>query len=129
MDIKRVMGGPCGTDGRPYPWGSVLDPQKANYDLQTGWTQDVGSYPAGASPYRALDMAGNVSEWVADWLGMYSAAAQHNPQGPESGYERVLRGGSWGDNWWGIRTAFRLGDYDSEKDQSKGFRCALSAAP
>ena len=121
--------GARGSDGRKYPWGIGIDPEKANYDLQIGKTSDVGSYPAGASPYGALDMAGNVSEWVADWLGPYSAATQRNPQGPTTGYFRVLRGGSWADNWWGTRSAFRIGDYPSEKDQSKGFRCAMSATP
>jgi hypothetical protein len=57
----------------------------------------VGSYPEGASPYGALDMVGNVWEWVADWYydNYYSYSPLINPMGPESGTERILRGGSW----------------------------------
>ena len=56
-----------GTDGRVYPWGNSFDPTRANYAGALGKTSEVGSYPSGASPYGALNMAGNVWEWVADW--------------------------------------------------------------
>ena len=55
-----------GTDGRSYPWGEGLDPQKANFNTKD--TSQVGSYQTGASPYGVLDMAGNTFEWVADWF-------------------------------------------------------------
>jgi formylglycine-generating enzyme required for sulfatase activity len=56
-----------GDDGRPYPWGSQPpDATRANFNYDVGDTKPVGSYPAGASPYGALDMAGNVWEWVDD---------------------------------------------------------------
>lgn len=92
-----------------------------------GLTAPVGSYPAGASPYGALDMAGNVWEWVADWYDedYYERSPRENPRGPESGEYRVLRGGSWYFNSGNVRSSYRgYGDPDSRNDLS-GFRCAL----
>ena len=55
-------------DTRAYPWGDNFGDycQHANYACAYD-TMQVGSYPDGASPYGAIDMAGNVQEWVADW--------------------------------------------------------------
>ena len=95
-----------GTDGRTYPRGEGIDCTLANYrgkdggsDFCIGDTSEVGSYPDGASPYGALDMAGNVWEWVADWYDedYYSISSRSNPTGPSSGGNigrRALRGGS-----------------------------------
>ena len=101
-----------GTDGRRYPWGDrVPTPQLANYDKIIGDTTSVGSYPSGASPYGALDMAGNVWEWVVDWYAedYYSRSPAENPTGPTSGEFRVLRGGSWDYNELFLRVSSRLG--------------------
>ena len=57
-----------GTESWLYPWGNIPpDIHKANFNALLGDTTKVGAYPAGASPFGVLDMAGNVSEWVADW--------------------------------------------------------------
>src|SRR3990172_13334961 len=57
-----------GTNGRIYPWGNLSPgPEFTNFDQQINDTTVVGNYPKGASPYGALDMAGNAWEWVADW--------------------------------------------------------------
>ncbi len=54
-----------GDDGRRWPWGNQPpDATLANFNMNVGDTTAVGSYPAGASPYGTLDMAGNVYEWV-----------------------------------------------------------------
>jgi len=88
----------------------------------------VGDYPTGASPYGALDMAGNVSEWVKDWYdsGYYSVSPGSNPTGPATGRYRVLRGDSWLISNI-IRVAHRSLNYPTFRSEVIGFRCA--AAP
>ena len=122
-----------GTDARKYPWG-VESPncERANYSPDwsnnvkcVGDTERVGTYPAGASPYGAMDMAGNVWEWVLDWYGPYDEAETNNPEGPASGYNRVMRGGSWINYSRLIRSTYR-GVYDpASKGEDIGFRCVL----
>ncbi len=92
------------SDTLAFPWGNVLSCHYANSIDETtftycvGSTSPVGSYPDGASPYPygALDMAGNVAEWVNDWYRStyYSSSPSSNPTGPSGGELRVLRGGS-----------------------------------
>jgi formylglycine-generating enzyme required for sulfatase activity len=87
----------------------------------------VGSYLAGASPYGVLDMAGNVWEWVNDWFdsGYYSSSSYSNPLCPDSGVYKVLRGGSFLDNWDTSRVAFRRYNHTpGYRDFYNGFRCA-----
>ena len=75
------------SDTRPYPWGTTVPIcDLANCGMNVGDTSAVGSYPLGASPYGALDMAGNVMEWVNDWFSdtYYGSLPPPvlNPQGP-----------------------------------------------
>ena len=84
-----------------------------------GDTSQVGSYPTGASPYGALDMAGNVWEWVNDWYDAdyYGVSPYSNPPGPPSGSYKVLRGGSWDDSWDYVRAAYRgCSYYPTDRD-------------
>ena len=120
-----------GTDERIYPWGEGIDCTRGNYDKCTsGDTTVVGSYPAGASPYGAMDMAGNVSEWVNDWYGegYYSQSPAKNPTGPTSGTDRVNRGGSWSDSEGQVSSVFRLRHIPGSYTTQVGFRCGSSSA-
>jgi formylglycine-generating enzyme required for sulfatase activity len=97
-----------GPQGNRYPWGNAPPTcDLANYGTCIGVPAQVGSRPAGASWCGALDMAGNVWEWVTDWFGPYTDQSQENPTGPASGDVPVLRGGGWHSPHWEIRTAYR----------------------
>ncbi len=90
-----------GPERRRYPWGSDWDETRCcNVGSRGpgGRTFPVGSFPHGASWCGALDMAGNVEEWCADWYdaGYYGRSPGTDPQGPPHGEPRVSRGGSWG---------------------------------
>jgi formylglycine-generating enzyme required for sulfatase activity len=121
-----------GGNGRRYPWGST-DPncQRANYSHCVDGTDQVGVRTAGASPYGALDMAGNVWEWVADWYdeNYYAYAPDWNPQGPDSGTRRVARGGAYWHDSCGVTSANRINNPPHLRDSKWGFRCGVSATP
>ncbi|MBA4383821.1 MAG: hypothetical protein C0410_03730 [Anaerolinea sp.] len=116
-----------GEVGQTYPWtGEEANNNLANYNLKEGDTTKVGSYPDGASPYGALDMAGNVWEWVSDRYGSYPSGSVNSPQGPTTGDGRVLRSGSWCSYEDNFHSADRLRNYPSNTSYSSGFRCAYS---
>ena len=117
-----------GADGRTYPWGENIDSILANYSINVGDTTKVGSYPDGASPYGALDMAGNVWEWVDDWYGSnyYNHSPISNPTGPDSGASKVLRGGFWGNDGLILLSAYRYWGDPTNAGDVIGFRCVLS---
>jgi len=122
-----------GVNGGTFPWGAGANCQRANYWGKEGGcvadTSQVGSLPDGASPYGALDMAGNVFEWVADWYSetYYQNSPLRNPLGPDTGQYHVLRGGSWLNVMSNIRSAYRTEGESTYRFEALGFRCALSA--
>lgn len=121
-----------GTDGRRYPWGEEWDPNLANTaESGHGALRPVGSYPAGASPYGALDLAGNAAEWVADYFDFsyYSRAPDRNPAGPSAVLDHGLRGGSWASPAAHAQTFFRDSSHSTRPNPRAGFRCAQTIEP
>jgi serine/threonine-protein kinase len=147
-----------GTDSRKYPWGDdPVEGDKANfcdgncpkdhannnYDDGYAQTAAVGSFPAGASPYGVLDMAGNVWEWVDTIPFAYPYVADDGREAvdprtascysatecPENtarfgdGPERIWRGGTWANGPWWIRTTVRYHSVPEYFHNSLGFRC------
>lgn len=116
-----------GDQGNKYPWGnSEPDCAHANMAGCGDLALAVGSLEAGASPYGALDMAGNMVELVADWYdeSYYSASPAADPQGPESGTRYSGRGGGFKSDAEYLRASKR--DWYDAPDavKSLGFRCA-----
>jgi serine/threonine-protein kinase len=128
-----------GKDGRVYPWGNDWSPS-----LCCNWQNrgpnahafPIGSFPQGASWCGALDMAGNVWQWCADWYDSkyYAASPAADPPGPDEGEAlpvigqvRVLRGGCWSiDDPTVFRSAHRgYVDNPSARRDGYGFRCVF----
>ena len=116
-----------GVDGRRYPWGDEWNPRYANTaEGGYGGVLPVGSLPSGASPYGALDMAGNAVEWVADHFTFdyYPAAPERNPPGPSIVLDHGLRGGSYASSAGETTTYFRDSSHSVQPNPRVGFRCA-----
>ena len=144
-----------GPEGLIYPWGDTFTEPVANIcdkncslksptlDIDDRYvdTSPVGIFPEGASPYGAMDMAGNVLEWVNDIyvIDYYLWSPIENPPGPEHGdaidstsdgyiwsTDRVIRGGSFANNRLWVRASARWSFGIGESDYDIGFRCAKS---
>lgn len=115
-----------GTDARKYPWGDAAPTCKeVVMHGCSDFTRPVGSRPAGASPVGALNMSGNVSEWVSDWWGSRSYLdVRRNPTGLRDGDVRVVRGGSFYDGDSTLRASYRYGVEPLARLSTLGFRCA-----
>ena len=135
-----------GTDGRMWPWGDTFDAKRLSscgaqcpverwkddrFDDGYAFTAPVGSFPEGASPYGALDMAGNLWEWVADWYSedYYRQSPYENPSGPDSGTVRAMRGGAWYDTDVWATCTVRHQNPATDLYDDLGFRCAMPAQP
>lgn len=120
-----------GTDGRPYPWGAsppTLD--RANFENYAegpyeGALSPVGTHAAGKSPYGIDDLAGNASEWVADWYSeSFTTDDVYNPHGPGEGDKKVIRGGGRYDKAPRLNSAARQYASPDTRGNDIGFRCA-----
>jgi formylglycine-generating enzyme required for sulfatase activity len=126
-------GPPLETPTPPFYFGSSLSSSQANFD---------GNYPygganrgvylqrptkAGSYPDNLLglfDLHGNVLEWCADWYDptYYNRSPRQDPQGPENGERRILRGGSWKAIGRNCRSAFRHNLPPGNRNDGNGFR-------
>ena len=117
----------------PFNTGANLTTSQANYNgnypyngnakgTYLGRTQPVGSYAPNA--WGLFDMHGNVWEWCSDWYDSYNTSAVTNPQGPDSGSYRVLRGGSWYNYAQSCRSAYRSNRSSGYYGNYFGFRLA-----
>ena len=131
-----------GETGPTFPWGDgpVTD-LRANYcdrNCPFSWadrsqddgfdrTSPVGYYQDGASLYGAMDMAGNIWEWVSDWYSSnyYDQSAEKNPLGPSYGDWRVIRGGSWVSQAKYLRSSNRYYSDPDDTSNDHGFRCVI----
>jgi formylglycine-generating enzyme required for sulfatase activity len=118
-----------GVNGRKYPWGNQWDSSKLIWRKNSGGkTHPVDrTYNTHRSPFGAVDMSGNVWNWVQDWYGedYYRSAPARNPKGAASGSMRVVRGGSWYfSNPSYFRAAYRYWDLPVYWNYFLGFRCA-----
>jgi len=152
---KAATWNPITNEQQIYPWGNEFDCKKGNYDdeiiLDASLMPDTspncdgfprsspaGSFPEGASPYGALDMGGNVWEWVNDAfietdpftnsVNYYANSPVFNPPGvdPAISEYRVMRGGSWNFTFGFGRAAYRLWFGLDDSYDGIGFRCAIS---
>ncbi|MGB6469915.1 MAG: formylglycine-generating enzyme family protein [Candidatus Acidiferrales bacterium] len=117
-----------GTDGRLYPWGNNWDPQKlpaTDHGRTMRAPTDVDAFPQGASPFGALDLEGNVSQWTDEFRDEHTRAA-------------IVRGGAYyqphGSIWYFPQT-YRLDEHQKyllmsagrDRAGTIGFRCVVDA--
>ena len=129
-----------GTDGRRWPWGSKMEPDRLNTYYNVGSTSNVNAYLNGASPYGVMDMAGNVNEWTEDDFTPYPGTdapsdlfkgkilqATNNKEVeivPTGGSYKVLRGGSWKGDPFSSSVFHRNFAFANYASDFFGFRCA-----
>ena len=116
-----------GTQGNEYPWGATAPTKaNANFDGAANDTMPVTDYDAGKSPYGALNMAGNVWEWVADSYdaSYYASSPAADPKGPASSVVKVTRGGGFNSVADNLKTYVRISNTETAAFSYLGFRCA-----
>ncbi len=117
-----------GDAGAKFPWGNAAPTcTLVNMAGCNNASTAAGSLPGGASPYGALDMAGNMVEMIADWYDAtyYQQSPATDPTGPASGAQYGGRGGGWKSEAPWQRTSKRDWYDIEDAGASLGFRCAL----
>jgi formylglycine-generating enzyme required for sulfatase activity len=125
---------------RTYPWGNESPRDGTHYRASYGtdeccradagdgylFTAPVASFPLGRSPFGIEDMAGNVWEWVEDWFDpkFYQKSPSANPVNRTLGGRKIIRGGGWGNNPYGLRSTLRHANPREIGLSMVGFRCA-----
>ena len=129
-----------GENASVYPWGDTFDGSLVNFcdtNCPSDWANKsfndgfadvapVGSYPSGKSVYGALDMAGNVLEWVSSLYKPYPYDATDGRENLDSSDTRVLRGGAWYGSDYDVRSAGRYRYFPTDPNSYVGFRCSRS---
>jgi sulfatase modifying factor 1 len=120
-----------------YSWGNIIECGKAMYSNNSLKSRECLDFirskglpvdqPAPVKSYTPnswglYDMHGNVWEWCQDWYGDYILTEKINPLGPDSGSERVRRGGSWFKHGYSCRSANRNYGHPSSRYKTTGFR-------
>ena len=128
-----------GDDKRRFPWGdepasclNTVMAEEGDQGCGKGGTWPVANKPKDVSPFGAMDMAGNVREWVHDWYDAryYKLEISEDPQGPEHGSRRVARGGGWGNVVARFMRVSRRENHEpTTRSMHLGFRCARDASP
>jgi sulfatase modifying factor 1 len=132
-----------GNSARSFPWGYIWNARLANHGQADGGEDELDGFrfaapvdalPDGRSFYGLLNLAGNVAEWVSDRFGPYDSAGDGGttprsavePEGPTSGNERVVRGGSWRTPPQALRVSARARMAEPQRRPDVGFRCAYT---
>jgi formylglycine-generating enzyme required for sulfatase activity len=119
-----------GPDNLDYAWGNDFDANRVVYDENSGdQTANVGSHLDNASWVGALDMNGNVFEWVSGRFENYPYRSDSRENFDESNSARTIRGGSWGNTALELRNSYRYGLDPYAQSNFGGFRCARDFAP
>ena len=113
-----------------YPWGNGLPSATLlNFNNNIGSTTNVINYPTGKSYYDALDMEGNVYEWVYDWYDplYYKTSPTQDPLGPDSdiGGQRSVRSTGYNSNGDQVPSSTRFFKLSTDHARDLGFRCVV----
>jgi formylglycine-generating enzyme required for sulfatase activity len=120
-----------GREGAIYPWGNQPPTDEAGATNGAAFENERPLPAKSFAPnaYGLYDVAGNVWEWTADAIGLYTADPVTDPAGPRTGRARIVRGGSFGDDPENLRVSNRTPNQPDRVNVNVGFRCARDVTP